>query len=653
MNDNPVLTRFVAFYSYKGGVGRTLALANCARMLAAGGKRVLLMDFDLEAPGLQHFQVFRPKKTNENVRLPGFSEYLEDCLKNGPPSLLTDYIHESQGQKTDRDHGMIWLMPAGRHEEPGYLSFLNGKSWSDFYSLQEGYKILENLRGQIVEEYQPDYVLMDARTGLSEIGGIATHQLADIVVLVFNLNSQNLAGALRVFKSIQTAPMNPKIILVVSPVPVVPVAKGTLFEKKMSQISKDFQGAHNADQPLVIPYHPMLAFSERILADDCDDPFSSDAPYRQLTDLIKELANDPDIYLAKANEAERKGDISIVKDNLLEGLKNNPGNPYLLYSLAWQYYQQNEYQKSIDICSFILQKISKTKQPDLQLLEAKTLFNKSVALMNLGYPEDAVEVHNYIFACFGNSQRSELQEAVARTLLFQGFILKKLEKDKESLTIYELLLEKFGDSDRPEFLNNYIARALTRKLSILVEMRRHEEILLTAEQFLARFGGSDRFELQERIAMVLNSKGNTLGNLGRDEEALATYDQVVVRFAHSQEPELKKQVGKALVNQGAAFICLAKREKLASRLELFSQRLEQANTALEQAKQYLNKDAIVIKNQAYLLFLRGECEPATILLKKAIQLSGNEITKGCHENSQTHHLPEDGDFLIFLNKLAQ
>jgi hypothetical protein len=335
MNKNPARTRFIAFYSYKGGVGRTLALANCARVLAAGGKRVLLMDFDLEAPGLHHFDVFRPKKSSDLV-LPGFSEYLGDCLKNGPPSSLAQYIHESQGLETDQ--GKLWLMPAGCHEEPGYLSFLNGKSWSDFYSQQEGYKVLENMRGQIMDEYYPDYVFMDARTGLSEIGGIATHQLADMVVLVFNLNDQNLAGAKRVFKSIQSAPMNPKIILVASPVPVVPIDKGTPFDKKMRQIKKDFEKAHNADKPLVIPYHPMLAFSERILTDDHDDPFSSDTPYRQLTQLIKELAEDADIYLSKANEALNNSDTSKARTHLLEGLRYNPENPMLLFSLAGQYY---------------------------------------------------------------------------------------------------------------------------------------------------------------------------------------------------------------------------------------------------------------------------------------------------------------------------
>ncbi|MBK7057003.1 MAG: AAA family ATPase [Leptospiraceae bacterium] len=40
----------VTFYSYKGGVGRTLALANIAMRLSEFGKKVCILDFDLEAP---------------------------------------------------------------------------------------------------------------------------------------------------------------------------------------------------------------------------------------------------------------------------------------------------------------------------------------------------------------------------------------------------------------------------------------------------------------------------------------------------------------------------------------------------------------------------------------------------------------------------
>src|SRR5262252_1220498 len=43
------------FYSYKGGVGRSMALANVAVLLARWGQRVLVIDWDLEAPGLERF----------------------------------------------------------------------------------------------------------------------------------------------------------------------------------------------------------------------------------------------------------------------------------------------------------------------------------------------------------------------------------------------------------------------------------------------------------------------------------------------------------------------------------------------------------------------------------------------------------------------
>ena len=42
----------ITFYSYKGGTGRSLALANAARYLARLEFKVVALDFDLEAPGL-------------------------------------------------------------------------------------------------------------------------------------------------------------------------------------------------------------------------------------------------------------------------------------------------------------------------------------------------------------------------------------------------------------------------------------------------------------------------------------------------------------------------------------------------------------------------------------------------------------------------
>ena len=43
------------FYSFKGGVGRSMALANVASLLCERGLRTVMLDFDLEAPGLERF----------------------------------------------------------------------------------------------------------------------------------------------------------------------------------------------------------------------------------------------------------------------------------------------------------------------------------------------------------------------------------------------------------------------------------------------------------------------------------------------------------------------------------------------------------------------------------------------------------------------
>jgi MinD superfamily P-loop ATPase len=55
MSENKASSKIITFYSYKGGAGRSMALANVAWILASNGKRVLTVDWDLEAPGLHRY----------------------------------------------------------------------------------------------------------------------------------------------------------------------------------------------------------------------------------------------------------------------------------------------------------------------------------------------------------------------------------------------------------------------------------------------------------------------------------------------------------------------------------------------------------------------------------------------------------------------
>lgn len=174
------------FYSYKGGVGRTMALINVASLLAQAGKRVLIVDFDLEAPGIPSFDLFRCAGSRA-----GIVDYVCAFRDSGRSPDVTDFIVKC----SDGDAPPIWLMPAGRHTQPGYAEKLYSIDWKDLYDNHEGFLMFEDMRNQWAEhEAGFDYVLIDSRTGHTDVGGICTRQLPDAVVVMFLPNEQNIEG---------------------------------------------------------------------------------------------------------------------------------------------------------------------------------------------------------------------------------------------------------------------------------------------------------------------------------------------------------------------------------------------------------------------------------------------------------------------------
>jgi MinD-like ATPase involved in chromosome partitioning or flagellar assembly len=183
------------FYSFKGGVGRTLALVNVGVELANSGKRVLLVDFDLEAPGIDTF-----KELQSPSGQAGIVDYVTDYLRSGSPPDFTHYHYHA---KLSMDHGGgVWVMPAGRRDA-SYAAKLAVIDWQDLYANKNGFLLLENLKNQWSKNLQPDYVLIDSRTGHTEVGGICTRQLPDGVVILFIPNQQNLSGLTGVVDSIR------------------------------------------------------------------------------------------------------------------------------------------------------------------------------------------------------------------------------------------------------------------------------------------------------------------------------------------------------------------------------------------------------------------------------------------------------------------
>ncbi|MGH3757116.1 CATRA system-associated protein [Actinophytocola sp.] len=170
----------VTFYSYKGGVGRSFTLANVAVLLARWGYRVLAIDWDLEAPGLHHY----------------FAPMLPKAPEGGVIDLAYDFlvgadVPDAHATRLEVEDGTVALLAAGRQDET-YAGRVQGIDWVDLY--RRGFaEFLERCRAAWTEKY--DFVLIDSRTGISDIGGICTAHLPDRLVVVFTANEQSVTGA--------------------------------------------------------------------------------------------------------------------------------------------------------------------------------------------------------------------------------------------------------------------------------------------------------------------------------------------------------------------------------------------------------------------------------------------------------------------------
>jgi hypothetical protein len=131
------------------------------------------------------------------------------------------------------------------------------------------------LKERIREELEPDFLLIDARTGITEIGGVATTLLADKVVCLLLNNRENLDGARAVLRSFRRAPRPPHLARVET-IPVlsrIPTYKNQQEEQKLVSDIQDFLNEEaemvadtlNVTDLFVLHAEPQLEVSERIL----------------------------------------------------------------------------------------------------------------------------------------------------------------------------------------------------------------------------------------------------------------------------------------------------------------------------------------------------------------------------------------------------
>lgn len=268
------MSQLITFYSYKGGVGRTMALANVSIILARWGYRTLIIDWDLEAPGLEMF--FKPyiKGIKSIKSKPGILDILTSLgTKDRTPIKWQDCIIPIL---IENSSNVLHLLTAGKRDN-NYSERLRNFNLDDFYGNFNGGIHIENLRSQFLERY--DFVLIDSRTGVTDFGGICTIQLPDILVLLFTPTEQSIDGVLDIAKRSVKAQLDipfDRLKLITLPIPTrIDKTEYEMTNKWISKISKQLSEIMNDWIPKAvskvefiqlakIPYVPFFSYGEQL-----------------------------------------------------------------------------------------------------------------------------------------------------------------------------------------------------------------------------------------------------------------------------------------------------------------------------------------------------------------------------------------------------
>lgn len=315
----------ITFYSYKGGVGRSSALVNSAVLLAQWGYKTLIVDWDLEAPGLESF----------------FKEFIDVrsvALKGGVLDLLTSHSksHSALNEpmrwqdlivdiKLPNSSAPLTMLKAGNTDQR-YFGKLRKFDVNNFYKHKGGGVFIEQLRDEWRQSF--DFVLVDSRTGITDIGGICTVQLPDILMLFFTANEDAFSGAINV--SVKAQQARQKLPVDRLKLLAVPIASKfdsdkefQLSQKYLSEFALQLSETY-ADwlpknispkmflEATKVPYIPYFSFGSKLAVIDqgSSDPSGLGYSYETLASLIantleytEEIITDRSQFLRRARKS--------------------------------------------------------------------------------------------------------------------------------------------------------------------------------------------------------------------------------------------------------------------------------------------------------------------------------------------------------------
>jgi MinD-like ATPase involved in chromosome partitioning or flagellar assembly len=245
------MSKIISVHSFRGGTGKSNITANVSTILAQKGKRVGIIDTDIQSPGIHVLFGM----SEEDMRY-SLNDYLwGKCA-------IQDTAHEvALSAQLDGD---LFLVPSSI--KPGEIARV----------LREGYDVglLNDGFHDLLEELNLDYLMIDTHPGLNE-ETLLSIAISDALAIIMRPDSQDYQGTSVTVEVARKLDV-PRMVLVVNKTPSV---------YDPAEIKKRVESTYNCQVAAIVPH------SDNMMTLASSGVFALEFPDDPVTDLFKQVAN--------------------------------------------------------------------------------------------------------------------------------------------------------------------------------------------------------------------------------------------------------------------------------------------------------------------------------------------------------------------------
>ena len=191
------MAQLVSVHSFRGGTGKSNTTANVAALLAQEGKRVAVVDLDIQSPGIHVLFGFEQDETMRR----SLNQYLwGECE-------LKDAAHDVTGGLNGGLPGRVWLVPSSMR--PGDIARVMHEGY-DVNRLNQGFR-------KLIEDLSLDVLLLDTHPGINE-ETLLSIAMSNALAIVLRPDRQDYEGT-RVTVAVARKLQVPRMTLVVNKTP--------------------------------------------------------------------------------------------------------------------------------------------------------------------------------------------------------------------------------------------------------------------------------------------------------------------------------------------------------------------------------------------------------------------------------------------------